>query len=416
MERGWRSSWNELVVSIFYNRWNGSRLFQRSQGHAPKQPFSARALMVPCLGYCFALCTMLVAVKPTTAEIMPNNRDLPLGQATKVATWGDGVNTYLQLPHKLLVETVAWSPDGKLLAALDDWSNRINVWEVASGTRVYQVSKKSDISKSLTFTRDSKALVVQSLTAGFADKKTSLSVLNAFDGGVLRTIEGPPVARGSNAARVFSLSPDGRYLAMSPAGDPSRIEIYDAGLWREIQTLYWRPNDGLAMAFSPDSQLLAVGGFGGSVLVCRVPSGECQETLKLQPSTIFALAFSPDSSVLLAGIISARWGASREDLRNRASLDEADRHQIRAFDVRARHGAGEINAVLEGVQSLSFHPSGRFFAAGGGNAVSIFDASSYRLLESLHGFSQVKSVAFSPDGRRLAVGSNGFVTIVEPSK
>src|SRR5262249_53079963 len=103
-------------------------------------------------------------------------------------------------------EAIAWSPDGRLLAAAD--GRKVAIWDVA------------------------------------AQKKTSL-------------LSGP-----SGDICCLSWSPDGQRLA-SGAWDRS-VVVWETRTWQEVLTLTDVPP---AVAWSPDGRWLATGGRGNSVRV-----------------------------------------------------------------------------------------------------------------------------------------------------
>jgi WD40 repeat protein len=210
--------------------------------------------------------------------------------------------------HKGLVYTLAFTPDGVLASAASDGT--LKYWDVSSGK-----------------------------------EQRPPSPTNAF----------------------VALSPDGKLVAVSDAGQGGRgeVDLKDIAAGKKIRSVkVEKPPKGM-MAITIDRRELAFiqGGFSAGAS---------------------ALALSPDGRVL------ATAGSS-----------------VTLWDLTT----GKQTAVLRGnsdaIAALAFSPDGRLVAAGGlDHVVKIFEAGSGKELRTLSGHKNVvNAVAFSPDGRRLATGS-----------
>jgi WD40 repeat protein len=151
-----------------------------------------------------------------------------------------------------------------------------------------------------------------------------------------------------------------------------------------------------ALAFSPDSQLLAAGGSRSDDVWLWSP--ESGEPVLLIPGavdgcSVEALAFHPNSRLLAVGGID--WLAT-------SGSDGA----IALWDVVGRHPAG--NGLKGGALDVAFHPSGnRLAAASLVQVVRVWDMTDRKLIAELDGHEDaVTCVAYSPDGRLLASGGN----------
>jgi WD40 repeat protein/uncharacterized caspase-like protein len=115
-------------------------------------------------------------------------------------------------------------------------------------------------------------------------------------------------------------SADGRLIASSqpetPAGvnftDPNAIENYsgflspsiklwDAATGRELRTMTGHTANIRAIAFSPDSRLLASSGYDASVKLWDTATGREIKTLNGHSLNVNTLAFSPDGKLLVSG-------------------------------------------------------------------------------------------------------------------
>jgi WD40 repeat protein len=158
------------------------------------------------------------------------------------------------------------------------------------------------------------------------------------------------------------------------------------------------------MAFSPDSRVLATGGYapyGGVILWDLQSRQQIGEPLKGPGDWgVSSVAFSPDGRVLAAGGYVGSFG------------DEDS--TVILWDLQSRQQIGEpLKGQGQGATSVAFSPDGRVLAFGDDSTVILWDLQSRQQLgEPLKGqVNWISSVAFSPDGRVLAAGGGGTVIL-----
>ncbi|WP_199299220.1 NB-ARC domain-containing protein [Trichocoleus desertorum] len=143
----------------------------------------------------------------------------------------------------------------------------------------------------------------------------------------------------------------------------------------------------LALAFSPDGNLLATGEIDGILRLWHVPTGRQILTWKGHSSWVGSVAFSPDGTILASG-----------------NYD----HTIRFWDVATKTRLRVLEGHTSWVQHILFSPDGQFlFSASNDQTVRIWQVSSGICLKVLEGHrDRVWRVALSPDGKLLASGSS----------
>jgi WD40 repeat protein len=136
-----------------------------------------------------------------------------------------------------------------------------------------------------------------------------------------------------------------------------------------------------SMAFSPDSELLAVGNeWNHGAELWDVARGRRKKVVPGDAYSVLALQFSPDGrSLALGGETSAMlW-----------SLGDGRKQ----FEVEARCTVG-----------LAFSPDGATLATAGRNGLRFWSTTTGRPIECIPPAAGIGAVAYSPDGRLLATG------------
>jgi WD40 repeat protein/predicted Ser/Thr protein kinase len=189
---------------------------------------------------------------------------------------------------------------------------------------------------------------------------------------------------------TMAISPDGRHVATAGAGGHA-VSLWDAATARLVSRLDGHEAPIRALAFSPDSRLLASGSGDGSVRLWDVAAATPRAVLSGHRAGIEVLSFSADGTRLASG------SADRE-----ARLWEAATGKVVAtLTSRApREAAAAFRDAHEVGAALS--PDGGRLAAAEGDVVRVRDVAAGRPLGDLRGHaSAVRALAFSPDGTRL---------------
>jgi WD40 repeat protein/serine/threonine protein kinase len=326
------------------------------------------------------------------------------------------------LPHSNPVVSLAFSPDAKTLATLA-YDGTASVWDLESQHVVLQF---------LTAPVD---VMPDRLSA--AATLTATSAADPAGGGGGRNTEGQQVRTIFTRSSIFTdhygcvlFSPDGRWLAVGEAKPQIRLVDRTRGTERIITAPL--PADGIsALAFSPDSRLLAAGCGAGDndILVWNLAAGTPAVRFAGHSGWIVGLAFSPDGQVL-ASVSSDQtlrlWDVGRQAERRRfqGNADEiwalawspdgqvlvtgARDGSVRYWDPSAKPAAGY--AVLpEPIHfwGPAFFPDSKSFLAPtrSEGAVVRWETASLQVLERLS-FLETNhtSLDLSKDGRWLVLG------------
>jgi RNA polymerase sigma factor (sigma-70 family) len=239
------------------------------------------------------------------------------------------------------------------------------------------------------------------------------AVLSLPDGKELFALKG-----GSGAYVALAFSPDGKLLAVGGGPtdntgaprDITPVVIWDTAKGKEKQTLKGQPGYVRGVAFSPDGKTLAVvslvprdrpgqTGFGHAHL-WDVESGKDLFELKGDGGPIWGVAYAPDGKLVVTGGTDGN---------------------ARLWDPTTGREIDQLKSGAPVVTALTFSPDGKLLAVGGGDPgdaeeagiLKVWDVEARKELAELTGHkTTVRGVAFAPDGARLAVvESNGTLRV-----
>ena len=275
--------------------------------------------------------------------------------------------------HATWVRSVAFSPDGKLLAS-GSWDTTIGLWNVETGREIRVLTGHTRGVESVAFSPDGKLLA-----SGSWDN--TIGLWNVETGREIRVLTGH-----TRGVESVAFSPDGKLLA-SGSWDTT-IGLWNVETGREIRVLTGHTRGVNSVAFSPDGRLLASGSDDKTIRLWNVETGTGIGVLsKRHTRTVYSVAFSPDGRLLASGY---------------------DDHTIRLWNVETGREIGVLTGHTARVNSVAFSPDGRLLASGSDDKTirlwNVETGTGIGVLSKRH-TRTVYSVAFSPDGRLLASGS-----------
>jgi WD40 repeat protein len=268
--------------------------------------------------------------------------------------------------HSNFVESVAFSPDGRILATASD-DGTVRLWDPSKGTLIKTIVAHSNDAESVSFSPDGRTL------ASASDDGTVRLWDVSNNGTLIRTLIG-----NSTYAKSIASGPGGRTLASGYVGNAYN-ESFVGSSDNESDHLE-------CVAFSPDGRTLASRTAGGTVRLWDASDGSLIRTLEGN-YPINIVAFSPDGRTLASG---------------------CDDGMVRQWDVSSGSLVRALEASSSDVESVAFSPDGRSLAAGADDGnVTQWDASTGSVIRIVGGHSNdIESIAFSPDGRFLVSGSD----------
>jgi RNA polymerase sigma factor (sigma-70 family) len=187
----------------------------------------------------------------------------------------------------LQLHCVAFSPDGKLLAAGDTSRKTVQLWDATTGTLQRTLATGPATPWSMAFSPDGKTLLVG------GQKGDGSGTVSLWE---VQTGQMKSAREREKFVTAVAFSPDGKRVAASDGGDV--VQVWGVEDGDAIVSLKGNPRCPRTVAFSADGQLLAVGGPDGKVRLWDVQTGALKETLKGHGAEVYSLAFSPDGATL----------------------------------------------------------------------------------------------------------------------
>jgi WD40 repeat protein len=341
------------------------------------------------------------------------------------------------------VTGVAFSPDGKLLAAAATaGGNRrtrgappatsIVVWDLATGKDRPAFKGARGPVRALAFAADGKTLV----SAGGAPGQPGEVLLwDVAGGGLLARLEGHKGPVGG-----LAFSPDGQAF-MSAGGDgDTQGEIH---FWRAPENggshaLEGHTGPVTCAAYSRDGKTLATGGEDKTVRLWDTATGAERATLKGFANPLHCLQLSPDGKTLAAacrgektGTLSGLTGKvvlaghtleisglsfspDGKLVATSAGADSGAAGEVKLWDAQTGQEVAALPPVKGGARCVTFAPDGRALAVGCGQEVRVWHVPSLIEQKSWKQAGPVAAVQYSADGRGLAVGlKGGTVTVFD---
>jgi cytochrome c len=218
------------------------------------------------------------------------------GEDGRIAIWRAGAQQPIRVleGHSAPIVALAVSPDGAKLASAS-WDHTVRVWPLAGGAPRVLEGHQQNVN-GVAFAADGKSVISVSY-----DLSLRIWPLGDEASPTLVTLASPlnAVAVG-RAGEIFAGGADGKVYFLSAAGE--LLDAVEVG-----------PSPVIALAASPDGELLAAAGIRGSVAIIDRQTRKLVRTLVGPSLPVWSLAFFPDNRRLLTGgadRLVRRWDAT----------------------------------------------------------------------------------------------------------
>jgi len=343
----------------------------------------------------------------------------PSPDGVRVATGGvDGVVRIWNLEkggfekafasHPYHVYTMAWSPDGRMLAT-HAWSDHTTrVWEVETGKSLKAFKPVGDLHR-LTWSNDSRKLAAGTHGSGRIYVSDGLAEYRV-------------IAEAGQPVRTLQWSPDGTKLGVSAVGNP--VQFYDASSGAVTSGLDNSPDDAIThIEWSPDGSKVATSG----PRVVAVWEFEGSKELWRVATPCVDIAWSPDNSRILSmystggqfwnpadGKPTGKHKAIGTFIDWNAKTDQILAVTSNRIEVWKPDGALPETSIDAGGAAAPVFQAGKPLVTGiGSMALSVWDPVTFKRLHKLEGHAKpVTEAIWSRDGKHFASASQDGAVIV----
>ena len=325
---------------------------------------------------------------------------------------------------------IAWSPDGSRVAEAASSGGTIGIWDAGKGTLLHSIAPHGGPIGALAWSGDGRYLAA-GVAAAAGQQGTAQPVATsrgrvvgaprratspatylfhlwsagswAEQAGALRSLAGP-------VAVSLAFLPNGLRLAAQDSQGLILVDVPGIGRVSKIVNIFRQQNGYAVLSPSPDGRQIAVGEEDVSagmstdrVAILNAETLRTERLLSIQQgfpaNLIGAAAWSPDGARLAIGGLGG---------------------QIEIYDTHTGKTIRYLDRGLSAVNALGWSHDGFRLAAGGNGDLAIYDVRSGSVIQrrqapgDLSGgnsaFNSVQGLAWSPDGRRLLIGSSNAHT------
>jgi WD40 repeat protein len=302
---------------------------------------------------------------------------------TTVIVWdlkeGSAIHRFFGPKEWAWVDSVAFSPDGRLIAAGYFGENWVRVFDVAKGEEVAKIDYTplwidSPVSaERVAFSHDGKLLAIASGEGVGTWETNGWKLVKIFATKIRDTL----------CARF---SPTGNQIVF---GDYyGCVRVFDIESKSDILSIRIHKSPTAAVAFSPDGKFVASGDESGNVAILDISGRKVIKSWTAHQRPIRSLNFSPDGNAIVTGSWDGR---------------------ARLWDIRSGEMKGEFSGKLTITSNpaycLDFSEDGSLLAVGFADGVRIFDINSGSIVKWIEDLGVVRALKFVPKTRILFVAS-----------
>ena len=187
------------------------------------------------------------------------------------------------------ISQVAFSPDGKLLAAAN-WNRTIGLWNTITGRSIATLTGHQDGINSIAFSSNHQSANSYFLVSGSEDKTVKLWQISDNKTSLLHTLTGH-----QEGIKTVAISPDGKLIASGSYDKTIKLWNWDG---KFKQTLTGHNLAITALAFSADGRTLASGSADNTINLWQINNhlAKLSKTLTGHQAGVTSLAYGGDSN------------------------------------------------------------------------------------------------------------------------
>lgn len=315
------------------------------------------------------------------------------------------VKTVHTFHHDHPVTGLAWSPDGHELVTMGFLSKPITVWDTRTGMQIRQINRSAGYGPAAAFSSDGHYLIT---SASAENLGAGLTLWDTETWTVSRHIHGlyDGMAANYSAARLISLSSNGKKLAYSALGGPGApIGLVNAKTWMFESNIPGTRLSVVSLSLAPDGKTLAVGTLRGQLdFILTATNQTIQSIAPYQGFAVGvgAISYSADGQLLATG--------SLKPVSNNPSPPDP----VRVMRTTDGSLVASLSGTFGAVQSLDWSPNGQFVAvAAEDGRVMLWHVATNASRIVTTFTTAAFAVRFSPNGKALASAGRNLAIVSE---
>lgn len=248
-----------------------------------------------------------------------------------IELWDVVTGRKLRSVEQIRIERIAYSPDGRMLAA--SGYTGVMVWNAEDGRELINMQTGSSELPAIAFATDSRFLAFS--------LKNTVTLLEMPGGRILNTFQHP------NNVGGFAFLPDGKSLIAASFSVPEiTFTIWDLHSFQAVST-FTHPGVTGNLVVSPDGRLLAACIRHG-LIIWDMENGQDLHSYSGFQYGVPRFSFSSDGSVLAVG--------------EGVGFEGPGPGGLRLFDVATGREVPTLNGHRSAIMNVAFSPNGRLLA------------------------------------------------------
>lgn len=315
---------------------------------------------------------------------------LILKQGVASASEVNNENAKLVIEPDFGVYSVAFSPDGKYIAAGGDHLKAC-IWDVETGKLVRTLNHNAVV-QVVTYSPDGKYLATGTWDTYKVKNHETVNIWDAKTGNLISSLS-PTIKQYNAGVNSMSFSSDNKYLSVSYVGLGKSADIAMFNLnTMKLHKLLEDDRGAISIKFYTDNKHLVYGNHNEEICIHNIELNKCGDKISTGfKGWINAVDVSLDGKFIAA-----------------AGADKV----IKIWLLQTKETAQILKGHTGWIRAITFSPDGRYLvSASDDRTVMLWDIRTGHVIKILAGWRGIFSVTFSQNYKYFAAGGNERITI-----